>query len=99
MAECFSKALITEPLNINIRQTIANEYVTRKMYDEAYRHFSIMAKIAPNAARAYLGMGKAMLAKGDLKEARKQFSRALSLLPRNAPDRKDVLKLLEKAGG
>jgi tetratricopeptide (TPR) repeat protein len=99
VSECFSKALITEPLNINIRQAVANVYFGRKMYDEAYRHYSIMAKLAPDLVVAYAGMGKSMLAKGDLKEARKQFARALSLMPQEAPDRKDMLKLQKEAGG
>ncbi|MBI4689913.1 MAG: tetratricopeptide repeat protein [Nitrospirae bacterium] len=37
-----------------------------------------------------------MLAKGDLKEARKHFNKALSLLPSDSPERKEVMELLEK---
>lgn len=98
VSECFSQALRTEPLNVNIRLVIANEYFVRKMYAEAYRHFSIMAKIAPNLAAAYIGMGRAMLEQGDLKEARKQFTRALSLVPQGSPEQEDLVKLLKKAG-
>lgn len=97
--ESLRSALIAEPLNLRIRKTIANIYFDKKMYDEAYRHFLIMAKIAPNLPFAYTGMGKAMLAKGDLKEARKQLIRALNLLPKDAQDRNDILRLLGKAGG
>lgn len=98
VAESFSKALITEPLNINVRQAVANVYFAKKMYDEAYRHYSIMAKIAPDLVIAYEGMGKAMLAKGDLKEARKQFTKAFSLLPPASAERKELMILLEKTG-
>jgi tetratricopeptide (TPR) repeat protein len=97
--ENLRNALIAEPLNLHIRKTIADTYYDKKMYDEAYRHFSIMAKIAPNLPLAYAGMGKSMLAKGDRKEARKQFVHALYLLPVDAKDRSDILRLLEKAGG
>jgi tetratricopeptide (TPR) repeat protein len=97
--ENLRNALVAEPLNLHIRKTIANTYLDKKMYDEAYRHFSIMAKIAPNLPLAYTGMGKSMLAKGDRKEARKQFVRALNLLPTDTKERNDVLRLLEKAGG
>jgi tetratricopeptide (TPR) repeat protein len=97
--ESLRNALIAEPLNLRVRKTIANTYFDKKMYDEAYRHFSIMAKIAPNLPLAYTGMGKSMLAKGDRKEARKQLIRALNLLPTDAKDRNDILRLLEKAGG
>ncbi len=97
--ESLRNALIAEPLNLRIRKTIANTYFDKKMYDEAYRHFVIMAKIAPNLAIAYAGMGKAMLAKGDIKEARKQLIRALNLLPKDTRDRNDILRLLGKTGG
>ncbi len=97
--ENLRNALRAEPLNLHIRRTIANTYFDKKMYDEAYRHFAIMAKIAPNLAIAYTGMGKSMLAKGDLKEARKQLIRALNLLPKDARDRNDILRLLDKTGG
>lgn len=98
VSECFSRALRTEPLNINIRLAIANEYFIRKMYAEAYRHYSIIARLAPNSSVAPIGMGKAMLGKGDLEEAKKQFTRALSLVPQDSPEREDLLKMLKKAG-
>ncbi len=47
----------------------------------------------------YTGMGKAMLATGNLKEARKHFNKALSLLPPGSPERKELLELLDKTKG
>ncbi|MDP3111481.1 MAG: tetratricopeptide repeat protein [Thermodesulfovibrionales bacterium] len=44
-------------------------------------------------------MGKAMLATGNLREARKHFNKALSLLPPGSPERKELLELLEKTKG
>ena len=37
-----------------------------------------------------------MLKKGNLKEARKHFNKALSLLPPDSPERKELLELLAK---
>ncbi len=94
--ESLSKALIAEPLNLNIRRTIAVAYLKEKNYDEAYKHFSIIAKISPTLATAYHGMGSALYAKGNLKEAKKLFKKALILLPTDSNDRNELLNLIDK---
>jgi len=66
-------------------------------FDIAFKHYSMVAEISPNYTPAYAGMGKAMLATGNLKEASKHFNKALSLLPPDSPERKEILELLGKA--
>ncbi len=97
--ESLNKALIPDPLNINIRYAVATIFLDGGNPEAAYRHFSVMAKLSPNHAPAYAGMGKAMLAKGNLEEARKHFNKALSLLPPDSPDRKELLELLARTQG
>ncbi len=97
--ESLSKAVTTDPLNGNIRYSVATVYLEGKNYDLAYKHFSILSKLSPQFAPAYMGMGKAMLEKGSINEARKYLNKALSLLPPDSPDRKEISGLLEKTRG
>ena len=95
--ESLRNALITEPLNANIRYSVATTYLEIKNHDLAYKHFLVVSKLSPDFAPAYTGMGKAKLAMGNSKEARKHFNKALSLLPPDSTERKEILELLEKA--
>jgi len=94
--DSLNKAIIADPFDINIRHAVATIFIEGGNPDAAYRHFSIMAKLSPNFASAYIGMGKAMLAKGNPNEARKYFQKALSLLPPDSPERKEIMELLRK---
>ena len=91
-----NEALVTEPLNVNIRNVIASSNLAQKNYDEAYKHYAVMAKISPGMSAAYQGMGRALLAKGDRGGAKKCFLKALSLLPPTSPDRNELVVLLGK---
>ncbi|KAF0145168.1 MAG: hypothetical protein FD156_1279 [Nitrospirae bacterium] len=97
--ESLNKAIITDPLNGNIRYSVATLFLEVGNPDGAYKHFSVMAKLSPNYSPAYSGMGKAMLATGNLREASKHFNKALSLLPPGSPERKELLELLDKTKG
>ncbi|MDP2278667.1 MAG: tetratricopeptide repeat protein [Nitrospirota bacterium] len=68
-------------------------------FDEAFKHYSTASEVSPNNAPAYKGMGLAMLATGNLKDASKHFNKALSLLLPDSPERKELLELLEKTKG
>jgi tetratricopeptide (TPR) repeat protein len=93
------KALLADPMNIYIRNIIATTYLEKKNYNEAYKHFSMMAKISPRYAPAYKGMGCALLEKGRPQEAKKYFRKALELLPPDSPDRQEVQELLGRSRG
>ncbi len=95
--ESLNKALIADPFNIYIRNIIANTLLEKNYLDEAYKHFSLMAEISPDYVNAYKGMGRAMLAKGNTSEARRQFKKALSLLPDVSPERKEIERLLTQS--
>lgn len=95
-AESLDKALVSDPLNIYIRNMIATTLFENNRLDEAYKHFSIMTKISPNYAPAYKGMGLVMLTKGNPAEAKKYFNKALSLLPHDSPQREGMPGLLDK---
>jgi len=104
--DSLNKAVITDPMNVNVRHAVATIFLEGGNPEAAYKHFSVMAKLSPNYAPAYTGMGKSMLATGNLKEARKHFNKALSLLPLgfesqrpNSPERKELLELLTKTQG
>jgi len=97
--ESLGQSLRADPMNISIRNIIATTYLEKKNYSEAYKHFSIMAKISPGYAPAFTGMGQALLEKGDRREAGKYFKKALALLPADSPDRKKVQELLDKSSG
>jgi tetratricopeptide (TPR) repeat protein len=91
-----NEALVTEPLNVNIRNVIASSNLAQKNYDEAYKHYAVMAKISPGMSAAYEGMGRALLAKGERAKAKRNFLKALSLLPPTAPARNELVVLLGK---
>jgi tetratricopeptide (TPR) repeat protein len=98
-AESLNKALVSDPLNIYIRNMIATTLLENNHFDAAFKHFSIIVKLSPQYAPAYKGMGQAMLAMGNHKEARRHFNKALSLLPQASLERKELLELLAKTGG
>jgi tetratricopeptide (TPR) repeat protein len=97
--ESLGKALLADPMNIYIRNIIATTYLEKKNYNEAYKHFSMMAKISPRYAPAYKGMGCVLLEKGRPQEAGKYFRKALELLPPDSPDRQEVQELLDRGRG
>ncbi|MBI5204120.1 MAG: tetratricopeptide repeat protein [Nitrospirae bacterium] len=97
--ESLNNAVITDPLNVNVRNEIATIFLEGGNPEAAYKHFSVMTKLSPNLFSAYTGMGKSMLARGNLREARKHFNKALSLLPPGSSERKELLELLEKTKG
>jgi len=97
--ESLNRAVIAEPMNNNIRNAVATIFFEGGNHEAAYRHYSIITKISPDYAPAYTGMGKTMLATGNLREASKHFNKALSLLPPGSPERKELLELLDKTKG
>ncbi|MBI4684567.1 MAG: hypothetical protein HY755_05160 [Nitrospirae bacterium] len=96
--ESLTNAVITEPLNVNIRYWVATTYLEIKNYDLAQKHFLVTIKLAPNHALAHKGMGLVMLAKGNIKDAKKYFNKALSLFSPASPEKKELLNLLENTG-
>jgi len=93
----FNEAIRVDPFDVNARIFLGNTLIGNKYYAESFKIFFSTSKLSPNHAPAYTGMGKAMLATGNLREARKHFNKALSLLPPASPERKEILELLGKA--
>lgn len=93
----FIEAVRADPLNVNVRMFLANNYLGNGYLDKAYKHFSTAAKISPNFVPAYKGMGLVMLKKGNKKEAIGYFKKALSLLPVDSPERKEIEGLLTQS--
>lgn len=93
----FLEAVRTDPLDVNVRIFLANNYLGNDYFDDAYRHFSAASKISTNYAPAYKGMGLAMLGKGNKKEAAGHFKKALNLLPVGSAERKEIEELLAQA--
>jgi len=94
--ESFYEAVKADPLDVNVRIYLADILLGNGYYDTAFKQYLMASKISSSYAPAYKGMGKAMLAKGDLKEARGHFKKALSLLPSGSPERKELLELANK---
>ncbi len=97
--DCFFEAVKTDPFDVDVRNYLANTLFKIGHFDIAFKQYSIVSEISPQYAPAYTGMGKAMLATGNLREARKHFNRALSLLPPGSSERKELLELLDKTKG
>ncbi len=94
--QSLDNALRADPLNIHVRNVIAESLLQGGIYDESYIQYSLMAKISPNYAPAYIGMGRAKLGQGDHPSARAYLQKALILLPPDSPERKDVEALLSR---
>ena len=102
----FFDAVKADPLDVEVRMFLGNSLLEIRQYDIAFKHYFVASEISPQYAPAYTGMGKAMLATGNLREARKHFNKALSLLPLGFesqrpgfPERKELLELLDKTKG
>jgi superkiller protein 3 len=94
--ESLGNALRADPLNIHVRDVVAESLLQSGNYDESYKHYSFMATISPRYASAYIGMGRAKLGQGDQSAARAYFQKALSLLAPGSPERKEVEALISR---
>gem|GEM_PF-490984 len=95
--ESFYEAVKADSLDVNVRIYLADTLLGNGYHDKAFKQYLTASKISSSYAPAYKGMGKAMLAKGDIKEARGHFKKALSLLPSGSRERQEVLELMGKA--
>jgi tetratricopeptide (TPR) repeat protein len=94
----FVEAVNVDPLDVNVRLFLAENYLGNGYADDAYRHFSTAVKISPSFWQAYRGMGLVMLGKGNKKEAAVAFRKALGLIAPAAPERKELESLLARSG-
>jgi tetratricopeptide (TPR) repeat protein len=94
--ESLGNALRADPLNIHVREVVAESLLQSGNYDESYKHYSFMATISPRYVPAYIGMGRAKLGQGDKSAARAYFQKALSLLAPDSPERKKVEALISR---
>ena len=97
--KCLADAVKENPLDVKMRMILATILLENGYLDEAYTHFSATERISPDYAQAYQGMGRVMLKKGSLPEAREYFLKAMSLLPAGTPQQKELLELLKQARG
>ncbi len=89
-------ALLADPLNITVRNVVAESILQAGNYDDAYKQYALMARISPGYAPAYIGMGRAKLGQGDPSAARAYLQKALSLLAPDSLERKEVEALLSR---
>jgi tetratricopeptide (TPR) repeat protein len=92
--ESLRTAMVADPFNIYLRNVVATSLLEDGHYDEAYRHYTLMTKISPRFAGAYISMGKILLTQGNGRAARTLFEKALKLLPPESPERNTVVTLL-----
>jgi tetratricopeptide (TPR) repeat protein len=92
--ESLRKAMLADPFNVYLRNIVATSLLEDGHYEEAYRHFTLMTKISPRFAGAYISMGKIQLVQGNARAAHSLFQKALNLLPPDSRERETVVTLL-----
>jgi tetratricopeptide (TPR) repeat protein len=83
----FRDSLKKDPLNSRIQYSLAMVYVKAGNYDKAVEHFRAAVKSFPCNRSYHIALGKALVDKGDLLAAAREYE--------TIPPREDINKLLE----
>ena len=79
--EDFSKAISLNGKDEDYYSERAQIYYEREQYDLADKDYQAMLKLDPNSWLAYMGLGRNLMAAGDLTEALKKFDHVVTLYP------------------